>query len=172
MFGSGLELLDRHWTEPIITAAHTGATRFRDYRATVPGTFDRLLALRLKELEAAGPWSGPSCTPCPCRSTTGFPRKPGHSSTRSTRWHDDSCINPLRYRRRRRPAGPPPGTDPACTEPGSVLRPAPRGPGGGYCTQEEGPSSVSGPVRAPRVRGRPGPLRRRSARWWPRRRRR
>ncbi|MFF7680080.1 winged helix-turn-helix transcriptional regulator [Actinacidiphila glaucinigra] len=106
-FGSGLELLDRRWTEPTLTAAHTGATRFRDYRAAVPGIFDRLLALRLKELEPRVSWSGPSCTPGPCRSTTGFPRKPGHSSTRSTRRHDDSCINPLRYRSRRRAADPP-----------------------------------------------------------------
>jgi DNA-binding HxlR family transcriptional regulator len=53
-FQDALELVGRRWTGAILLAALRGARRFGEFRAAVPGLSDRLLAQRLKELEADG----------------------------------------------------------------------------------------------------------------------
>ncbi|MEW2382891.1 helix-turn-helix domain-containing protein [Micromonospora sp. NPDC047707] len=53
-FQDALELVGRRWTGAILLAAVRGARRFGEYRAAVGGISDRLLAQRLKELEADG----------------------------------------------------------------------------------------------------------------------
>lgn len=54
VFQDALELVGRRWTGAILLAAARGARRFGEYRAAVGGISDRLLAQRLKELEADG----------------------------------------------------------------------------------------------------------------------
>ncbi|MDO3702440.1 helix-turn-helix domain-containing protein [Micromonospora sp. C28SCA-DRY-2] len=54
VFQDALELVGRRWTGAIMLAAARGARRFGEYRAAVAGISDRLLAQRLKELEADG----------------------------------------------------------------------------------------------------------------------
>jgi DNA-binding HxlR family transcriptional regulator len=49
-----VELLGRRWTGAIVRALLSGATRFVDVAAAIPGVSDRLLSERLKELEAEG----------------------------------------------------------------------------------------------------------------------
>ncbi|PMR62713.1 transcriptional regulator [Verrucosispora sp. ts21] len=49
-----LETLGRRWTGEILTAGVSGARRFREYRRTVNGISDRMLTLRLRELETLG----------------------------------------------------------------------------------------------------------------------
>ena len=49
-----LEFLGRRWVGAIILAGIRGARRFSEYRALVEGISDRLLSVRLKELEADG----------------------------------------------------------------------------------------------------------------------
>jgi len=49
-----LEFIGRRWVGAIILAGIRGARRFSEYRALVEGISDRLLSLRLKELEAEG----------------------------------------------------------------------------------------------------------------------
>ncbi len=49
-----IEIIGRRWTGAIIRSMLTGATRFRDILAAVPGLSDRLLSERLKELESEG----------------------------------------------------------------------------------------------------------------------
>jgi DNA-binding HxlR family transcriptional regulator len=49
-----IELIGRRWTGAILRALLSGATRFTDVTAAVPGLSDRLLSERLKELEAEG----------------------------------------------------------------------------------------------------------------------
>ena len=44
----------RRWTGAILRALFSGAERFSDLAAVVPGMSDRLLSERLKELEAEG----------------------------------------------------------------------------------------------------------------------
>jgi DNA-binding HxlR family transcriptional regulator len=51
-FQEALELVGRRWTGAILLAGARGARRFGEYRASVTGISDRLLAQRLKELEA------------------------------------------------------------------------------------------------------------------------
>lgn len=53
-FQDVLELVGRRWTGAILLAGLRGARRFGEYRRSVPGISDRLLAQRLKELEAEG----------------------------------------------------------------------------------------------------------------------
>ncbi|MGI5523800.1 winged helix-turn-helix transcriptional regulator [Micromonospora sp. CA-259024] len=53
-FQGALELVGRRWTGALLLAAMRGARRFGEYRAAVTGISDRLLAQRLKELEADG----------------------------------------------------------------------------------------------------------------------
>ncbi len=49
-----IELIGRRWTGVILRAMLSGAARFSDIAAAVPGLSDRLLSERLKELEAEG----------------------------------------------------------------------------------------------------------------------
>lgn len=49
-----LEVVGRKWNSGIMLAAVRGATRFSEYRAMIDGISDRLLAQRLRELEAEG----------------------------------------------------------------------------------------------------------------------
>lgn len=49
-----LEFIGRRWIGAILLAGVRGARRFSDYRARVEGISDRLLSVRLKELEAEG----------------------------------------------------------------------------------------------------------------------
>ncbi|MDX3356276.1 helix-turn-helix domain-containing protein [Streptomyces sp. ME01-24h] len=53
-FQGAVELVGRRWTGAILFAASQGARRFGEYRAVIAGISDRLLAQRLKELEAEG----------------------------------------------------------------------------------------------------------------------
>jgi DNA-binding HxlR family transcriptional regulator len=50
----GVELIGRRWTGCILRALMSGVTRFSELCGTVPGLSDRMLAERLKELEAEG----------------------------------------------------------------------------------------------------------------------
>ena len=47
-----LEFIGRRWVGAILLAGVRGARRFTEYRALVEGISDRLLSVRLKELEA------------------------------------------------------------------------------------------------------------------------
>ena len=53
-FHHAVELIGRRWTGAILRALLSGATRFSDLVNAVPGLSDRLLAERLRELEAEG----------------------------------------------------------------------------------------------------------------------
>ncbi|MEU1616586.1 helix-turn-helix domain-containing protein [Streptomyces sp. NPDC005722] len=53
-FQGAVELVGRRWTGAILSAAAQGARRFGEYRAVISGISDRLLAQRMKELEAEG----------------------------------------------------------------------------------------------------------------------
>ena len=48
------EVAGRKWTASILLAGARGAERFSEYRALVEGISDRLLSVRLKELEQEG----------------------------------------------------------------------------------------------------------------------
>jgi DNA-binding HxlR family transcriptional regulator len=49
-----IELIGRRWTGAVVRALLSGAARFSDVAAAIPGVSDRLLSERLKELEAEG----------------------------------------------------------------------------------------------------------------------
>jgi DNA-binding HxlR family transcriptional regulator len=49
-----VELVGRRWSSGILLALSRGATRFSEIVATVDGLSDRMLAVRLKELEHGG----------------------------------------------------------------------------------------------------------------------
>jgi DNA-binding HxlR family transcriptional regulator len=49
-----VELIGRRWTGAILRALLSNVTRFNDLAAAVPGLSDRMLAERLRELEAEG----------------------------------------------------------------------------------------------------------------------
>jgi DNA-binding HxlR family transcriptional regulator len=53
-FRTSAELAGRKWNAAILLAGARGARRFTEYRGLVDGISDRLLAARLKELEAEG----------------------------------------------------------------------------------------------------------------------
>jgi DNA-binding HxlR family transcriptional regulator len=53
-FQAHLEVVGRRWNAGILLASVRGALRFSEYRAMIPGISDRLLAQRLRELEAEG----------------------------------------------------------------------------------------------------------------------
>ncbi|MEA2512235.1 MAG: hypothetical protein QOG89_3475 [Thermomicrobiales bacterium] len=54
LYHRAVELIGRRWTGAILSALHSGETRFSDLTEAVPGLSDRLLSERLKELEAEG----------------------------------------------------------------------------------------------------------------------
>ena len=47
-----VELIGQRWTGAVLMAAARGARRFTEYRTMVDGISDRLLTVRLRELEA------------------------------------------------------------------------------------------------------------------------
>ncbi|MFC4243900.1 winged helix-turn-helix transcriptional regulator [Gryllotalpicola reticulitermitis] len=49
-----VELIGRRWSSAIMLGIARGASRFSDILASVTGLSDRMLALRLKELERVG----------------------------------------------------------------------------------------------------------------------
>lgn len=49
-----LEFIGRRWVGAVLLAGSQGARRFSEYRVLVPGISDRMLSLRLKELEQSG----------------------------------------------------------------------------------------------------------------------
>jgi DNA-binding HxlR family transcriptional regulator len=49
-----VELIGRRWNGAIIYAMLDGATHFSEFTATIPGLSDRLVSVRLKELESEG----------------------------------------------------------------------------------------------------------------------
>jgi DNA-binding HxlR family transcriptional regulator len=53
-FQSTVEFAGRKWNAAILLAGVRGARRFSEYRVAVTGISDRLLAARLRELEAEG----------------------------------------------------------------------------------------------------------------------
>lgn len=53
-FHHAVELIGRRWTGVVLRAMLGGATRYSDIRAAVPALSDKMLAERLKELEAEG----------------------------------------------------------------------------------------------------------------------
>jgi DNA-binding HxlR family transcriptional regulator len=53
-FAATVEFAGRKWNAAILLAGVRGARRFSEYRAAVTGISDRLLAARLRELEAEG----------------------------------------------------------------------------------------------------------------------
>lgn len=53
-FHHAIEIVGRRWSGVIIRSMLAGETRFSGIAAAVPGLSDRLLAERLKELEAEG----------------------------------------------------------------------------------------------------------------------
>ena len=54
VFQRTLERVGQRWSGAILVAAVGGARRFGEYRRAVDGISDRMLALRLKELERDG----------------------------------------------------------------------------------------------------------------------
>lgn len=54
MFHHTVEVIGRRWTGVILLAILSGVERFSDIRDAIPGLSDRLLAQRLRELEAEG----------------------------------------------------------------------------------------------------------------------
>ena len=51
-FSASVELVGKRWSSSILLAMARGAARFSDILSAVPGLSDRMLAQRLKELEA------------------------------------------------------------------------------------------------------------------------
>lgn len=54
LFREAAELAGRKWTAAVLLALELGARRFSDLSANIDGISDRLLAARLRELEAQG----------------------------------------------------------------------------------------------------------------------
>lgn len=52
-FQSAVELIGKRWSSAILLAVARGASRFGEIRAMVPGLSDRMLAERMRELQAA-----------------------------------------------------------------------------------------------------------------------
>ena len=48
------DLLERRWVLQVVVAAHSGAVRFNEFGEAVVGISPRMLAARLRDLEAAG----------------------------------------------------------------------------------------------------------------------
>ncbi len=53
-FHRAVELVGKRWTGVVLRELLRGTTRFSDLRAAVPGLSDRMLAERLRELQAEG----------------------------------------------------------------------------------------------------------------------
>jgi DNA-binding HxlR family transcriptional regulator len=53
-FHAAIELIGAKWSGAVLQALFTGAYRFADIRAAIPGVSDVMLTRRLRELEDAG----------------------------------------------------------------------------------------------------------------------
>lgn len=53
-YHQAIELIGRRWTGVIIRALMAGARHFSELTASIPGLSDRLVSVRLKELEVEG----------------------------------------------------------------------------------------------------------------------
>ena len=53
-YTKAIEIIGRRWTGAIIRSMLSGASRFSEILAAIPGLSDRLLSERLKELESEG----------------------------------------------------------------------------------------------------------------------
>jgi DNA-binding HxlR family transcriptional regulator len=53
-YAAAAEMLGRRWAAGVLRALVTGPARFSDIAAAIPGMTDKLLAQRLKDLEADG----------------------------------------------------------------------------------------------------------------------
>lgn len=53
-FHTAIELLGARWSGAILRAMFTGAQRYADIRAAIPGISDVMLTRRLRDLEEAG----------------------------------------------------------------------------------------------------------------------
>jgi DNA-binding HxlR family transcriptional regulator len=53
-FHAAIELIGAKWSGTVLQALFTGAHRFADIRAAIPGVSDVMLTRRLRELEDAG----------------------------------------------------------------------------------------------------------------------
>ncbi len=53
-FRIAVELIGKRWTGVILRSMLGGATHFSDFTSAIPGLSDRLVSLRLKELETEG----------------------------------------------------------------------------------------------------------------------
>ncbi|MFF7680329.1 winged helix-turn-helix transcriptional regulator [Actinacidiphila glaucinigra] len=85
-FQGAVELVGRRWTGAILFAASRGARRFGEYRAVIAGISDRLLAQRLKELEAEGLIARSVIPSTPVRSATSSPPTARRSSRPCGHW--------------------------------------------------------------------------------------
>ena len=54
VFQNHFEVVGRKWNSGILLAAMRGATRFSEYAAMIEGISDRMLSVRLRELELEG----------------------------------------------------------------------------------------------------------------------
>lgn len=54
LYRQAIELIGRKWTGAIIRALLAGATHFSEFSSVIPGVSDRLISVRLKELEMHG----------------------------------------------------------------------------------------------------------------------
>lgn len=54
LYRQAIELIGRKWSGAIIRAMLAGATHFSEFSSVIPGVSDRLVSVRLKELEANG----------------------------------------------------------------------------------------------------------------------
>ncbi len=54
LYRQAIEMIGRRWTGAILRSMLAGSVRFTEIRASIPDLSDRLLAERLRELEAEG----------------------------------------------------------------------------------------------------------------------
>lgn len=54
LYRQAIELIGRKWTGAIIRALLAGASQFSEFSSVIPGVSDRLISVRLKELETHG----------------------------------------------------------------------------------------------------------------------
>lgn len=54
LYRQAIELIGRKWSGAIIRALLSGSTQFSEFSVIIPGVSDRLISVRLKELEAHG----------------------------------------------------------------------------------------------------------------------
>ena len=69
-YHEAVELLGKRWTGAIVHALLPGPMRFSEIAQAIPQISDRLLSMRLRELEAAASWRAGSGTARRCGSST------------------------------------------------------------------------------------------------------